>query len=36
MTNPYTVPATDEVDYSDCNEWELFILFGTPDEDEEI
>lgn len=24
------------VDYSDCNEWELFILFGTPEEDEEI
>ena len=23
------------VDYSDCDEWELFILFGEPEEDEE-
>jgi len=23
------------VDYSDCDEWELFILFGEADEDDE-
>lgn len=22
------------VDYSDCDEWEMFILFGDPEEDE--
>jgi hypothetical protein len=36
MTNPktYTNIPTD-VDYSDCDEWEMFILFGDNDEDGE-
>jgi hypothetical protein len=24
------------VDYTDCDEWEMLILFGEPEEDEEF
>jgi len=31
-----TNPNPTEVDYSDCDEWELFILFGEAEDDDEM